>query len=159
MGLGDVIKIGGTIIGAGLAATGVLAPIGGAVVAASAGVAGGIADKIESDNREREANEKAEQAKKDAQNKLDQQKADADRLAKQTQDKLKKDADQAKLPGQVYTACANNNLDQVPGLLQKMTDKQFKDLGMSPVTQCTSAQAQQRIITMLNAERTRRGIT
>lgn len=154
----DVLRVVGVVGGAALVATGVASPLGGALIgAAASGVGNFGADAIDREAERRRADEAAAQQRREAEAKLEQQKRDAEARSKQIQDELNKKLEHEALPVKVIDACRTNQLANIPELLKQMDDKQFDDLGLTPLASCTSATAQQQVLDMLEVERRRRG--
>lgn len=93
-----------------------------------------------------------------AQAKLEEERRAAEARAKKIQDDLNRQLAHAALPQNVIDACRNNQLEGIPALLQQMDNDQVTQLGLNPLAACTSPDSQERVLAMLEAERTRRGI-
>lgn len=156
--LTDALRVVGSITAPVLAATGVGIVPAILIGAGAAALGNGGADLIENAQAKEEADRNAAAQKRAAEELLEAKKREEEARAKAMQDELNRQLAQAALPGQVLAACRNSSLDGIPSLLQQMTNEQFNDLGLTPIAECTSADAQNRVLGMLEAERARRGI-
>jgi hypothetical protein len=152
------LRVVGTLTAAALASTGVGIPLALGIGAATTGVGNLGADLIERNQAKAEADRIAAEQKAAADARIEAQRREAERLANETAARLQRELDQAALPERIMTACSSSQLDQVPALLQQLTNEQFTQLGLGPIAQCTTADDQQHMLTMLDAERIRRGI-
>lgn len=154
----DAIRIGGALVAPVLASTGVGIPLAVGIGAVAAGVGHGVAGTIEKNKAENEADEKAANAQKEQNTKAEEQKQENERISKKRADELNKQLEQIELPKKVLTACQENRYDDVPSLLNKMSNETFQGLGMTPIGACGSALGRARVTQMLAEERTRRGL-
>lgn len=155
----DALRVVGVVGGAALVATGVASPLGGALIGAAAtGIGNGAADEIEKNQAKSKADQEAQRQKQEAEAALNQQLAEAARRAREAQDRIDAELRRARLPGQVIDCCRNGQIDQIPGLLGQMTNDQFNALGLAPIAECSTADLQQRVLAMIEADRTRRGL-
>jgi hypothetical protein len=157
--LPDLLRVAGVVVGAGLAATGVLSPAGGALAAAALSVPGNAgADAIEKAAAEKRAREEAERKKGEADAKAAEAKADADRRAAEVQRELERQQAHAKLPSQLMEACRAGNMATFNDVLSRMDDTQVREIGLTPIAICP-AECRMQVADRLNQERERRHIT
>ncbi len=154
--LQDLLRVGGTITAATLAATGVGIPL---AVGIGAGVTAGgnlLADEIDRGEEKENADRLAQEKKQEVDRKIEERRQEEKKRAEQTQRDLQKKLDHEALPGKIIDACKKNELDKIPSCLQRMDNEQFEKLGNTPLSACTSADARQQVREMLKTERKRK---
>lgn len=152
----DALRVAGFIVAPVLAATGVGLPlaIGIGAVAAGAGNAG--ADTVERNNQNNAANERAEAERRAADARIEQQRQDAIARQRQVEAELNRQQQQAQLPQEIIRSCQAGTVGQLPNLLQRLTNEQFRGLGLNPIAACTTAETRQQVTEMIQAEQRRR---